>query len=187
MAIDSILYKKYNSQVKEQLKKEFNYSSTMEIPKLEKIVINMGLGKAVNDKSIVTNGVEELSLIVGQKANPTYAKKSNASYKIREGMPIGAKVTLRGQNMWNFLDKLIAVALPRIRDFRGIKTKSFDGNGNFSLGIKEIIIFPEIDLDKIKSMKGMDISLITSAKTDKEAFALIDKLGMPFNKTGGNK
>ncbi len=180
MAIKSDLYKKYQKEIKPKLFKEMKLKSVMEIPKIEKIVINMGLGKAVNDKLIVTDGIKELTMIAGQKAIPTYAKKSNASFKIREGMPIGVKVTLRGQRMYDFLYKLINFSLPRIRDFRGVKPKAFDSNGNYNLGIKEYIIFPEIELDKVRSMKGCDISIVFSTKDSEKSYKLLSELGMPF-------
>jgi len=180
MAIESRFYEKYNKEIKPQLAKELNVKTIMQVPKLEKIVINMGLGKAVNDKSIVKDAVEELTKITGQRAIETYARVSNASFKIREGMPLGVKVTLRGEKMYQFLDKLITIALPRIRDFRGVKHKAFDGNGNYSLGISEYIIFPEIDLDKVKSMKGCDITIVTSASSNDDAYKLLEKFGMPF-------
>ncbi len=180
MAIESRLFSLYNKEIKPNLFKELNFSSVMQVPKLEKIVINMGLGKAINNKNIIKEAVDELTKITGQKAIPTYAKSSNASFKIREGMPIGVKVTLRGEKMYSFLDKLITIALPRIRDFRGTNHKSFDGRGNYTLGVSEFIIFPEIDLDKVNVMKGMDISIITSTKDNEEAYKLLAKFGMPF-------
>jgi len=180
MAIESRFYEKYKKEIKPQLEKELNVKSIMQVPKLEKIVINMGLGKAINDKSIVKDAIEELTKITGQRAIETYARVSNASFKIREGMPLGVKVTLRGEKMYQFLDKLITIALPRIRDFRGVKHKAFDGNGNYSLGISEYIIFPEIDLDKVKVMKGCDISIVTSANSNEDAYKLLEKFGMPF-------
>ncbi len=178
--IEARLFVKYNTEIKPELAKELEVKSIMEVPKLEKIVINMGLGKAVNDKSVVTDGVKELTRITGQHAVITKARKSNAFFKIREGMPIGVKVTLRGEKMYAFLDKLITISLPRIRDFRGINHKAFDGKGNFTMGISEYIIFPEIDLDKVRSMKGADITIVTSAKTNEAAYALLKKFGMPF-------
>lgn len=180
MANESKLFIKYNKEIKPALEKELDVKSIMEVPKLEKIVINMGLGKAVNDKNIVKEAVKELSNIAGQEAIETYARVSNASFKIREGMAIGVKVTLRGENMYYFLEKLITMALPRIRDFRGVNHKAFDGRGNFSLGISEYIIFPEIDLDKVSTMKGMDIAIVTSAKDNESAYKLLEKFGMPF-------
>lgn len=180
MAIESRLFVKYNNEIKPELAKELSVKSVMQIPKIEKISINMGLGKAVNDKNIIKDATEELAKITGQKVIETYAKVSNASFKIREGMPLGVKVTLRGEMMYNFLDKLITIALPRIRDFRGVNNKAFDGRGNYSLGISEYIIFPEIDLDKVTFMKGMDISIVTSAKNDEDSYKLLRKFGMPF-------
>lgn len=180
MAIESRMFKKYNEVIKPELAKELEVKSIMQVPRLEKIVINMGLGKAVNDKNIVKEAVEELTRITGQQAIETYARVSNASFKIREGMPLGLKVTLRGENMYNFLDKLITVALPRIRDFRGVNHKSFDGRGNYSMGVTEYIIFPEIDLDKVSFMKGMDISIVTSTNENEHAYKLLEKFGMPF-------
>lgn len=183
MAIKSVLYNKYKKDVTKSLMKEFNYKSTMEIPRLEKIVINSGLGDATSDSKIVEIGLKELHLITGQKPVATKSKKSIATFKLREGQAIGAKVTLRRENMWNFLTKLISIAIPRIRDFRGLSTKSFDGNGNYTFGIKEQIIFPEIVYDDVKKLRGFDITIVTSAKTDKEAMFLLKELGMPFVKT----
>lgn len=185
MAIESRMYDKYKNEIRDELNKDFGFKSIMQVPKIEKIVINMGLGKATGDKSVVTDGIAELNKITGQYSNATIAKQSNSVFKLREGMPIGVKVTLRGQNMWDFLDKLISISLPRIRDFRGVKHTSFDGNGNYSLGINEFIIFPEIDLDKVKVMKGMDITIVTSTNDNKVAYALLEKLGMPFTKKRG--
>ncbi len=190
MAIKSTLYDKYINEVKPKLAKELEVKSIMQVPKIEKVVINMGLGKAVSDKSVVTDAVKELTAITGQQAIATIAKQSNASFKIREGMPIGVKVTLRGQKMYDFLDKLINVSLPRIRDFRGVKPKAFDGEGNYTLGIREYIIFPEIDLDKVRTMKGCDISIVTSSNNKEDNYKLLLYLGMPFadkNNNGGNK
>lgn len=178
----SFLEKEYQTTIRDELKKELNLKTVMAVPHLEKIVINMGLGKAVNDKSVVNDAKKELAIITGQIPIITYAKKSNASFKIREGMPIGVKITLRKEKMYDFLDKLINFALPRIRDFRGLKPTSFDGRGNYTLGINEIIIFPEIELDKVRSMKGMDITIVTSTKDDQKAFLLLQKLKMPFAK-----
>lgn len=171
----------YKKIIAKKLVSDLNLSTPMLAPKLDKIVINMGLGKAVNDKKIINDAQEELTAIVGQKVIHTFARQSNASFKIRQGMAIGVKVTLRGENMYNFLDKLISIALPRIRDFRGVSPKSFDVQGNFTLGIKEHIIFPEIDFDKVSLMKGMDITFVTSRNTDKVgAKALLTAFGMPF-------
>ncbi|MEX0814008.1 MAG: 50S ribosomal protein L5 [Chitinophagales bacterium] len=176
------LQKTYHDEVKPQLLEEFKYSSSMEIPKLMKIVINKGVNGATQDKKLVDIAVDELTTITGQKAVPTIAKKSISNFKLREGMPIGAKVTLRGIKMYEFLDRLIAVALPRVRDFRGISAKAFDGRGNYTLGVTEQIIFPEINIDKVSRITGMDITLVTNAQNDTEAKALLTKLGMPFKK-----
>ncbi|MEX2589761.1 MAG: 50S ribosomal protein L5 [Chitinophagales bacterium] len=176
------LQKTYHDEVKPQLLEEFKYSSSMEIPKLMKIVINKGVNGATQDKKLVDIAVDELTIITGQKAVPTIAKKSISNFKLREGMPIGAKVTLRGIKMYEFLDRLIAVALPRVRDFRGISAKAFDGRGNYTLGVTEQIIFPEINIDKVSRITGMDITLVTNAQNDTEAKALLTKLGMPFKK-----
>jgi len=172
----------YTNECVPALKEEFGYTNAMEIPKIEKIVLNMGLGEAVQNPKIVEGAAEELTKIAGQKAVITKAKKSIATFKLREGMPIGCRVTLRGDKMFDFLSKLVNIALPRVRDFRGISTKTFDGRGNFSMGVKEQIIFPEIDYDKIDKIKGLNITIVTSAKTDNEAFFLLNKMGMPFKK-----
>jgi len=164
------------------LKEEFNYGNVMEIPQINKIVLNMGLGEAVQNPKIVEGAVQELTLIAGQKAVVTKAKKSIATFKLREGMPIGTCVTLRGDKMFDFLSKLVNIALPRVRDFRGLSPKGFDGRGNYSMGIQEEIIFPEIDYDKIDKIKGLNITIVTSAKTDEEGRALLRMLGMPFKK-----
>ena len=173
---------KFKSEITKELMTKFEYSSVMQVPKIEKIVINMGVGDAVQNSKALDNAVAELALISGQKPLVTRAKKSIATYRLREGMPIGAKVTLRGERMYEFLDKLISVSLPRVRDFRGISSKSFDGRGNYNLGITEQIIFPEIVIDKVKKIQGMDITFVTSAKTDKEAKALLTHFGLPFKK-----
>lgn len=170
----------YTEKIVKQLMEEFNYSSVMEVPKLEKICINQGLGDAVADKKLIESSVNELSMITGQKAVVTKAKKSISNFKLREGMPIGVRVTLRNDKMYEFLERLISVALPRVRDFRGINDKSFDGKGNYSFGVMEQIIFPEIDIDKIDKVKGMNITFVTTAKTDNEAMALLSALGLPF-------
>jgi large subunit ribosomal protein L5 len=186
MAYVPRLFTKYKEQITPALMKEFNYSSVMQVPKLEKIVLNRGVGEATGDKKLIDHALEELSLITGQKAVVTLAKKSVSNFKLREEMPIGVKVTLRTQYMYEFLDRFISVALPRVRDFRGIPTKGFDGRGNFSMGIKEQIIFPEINVDKINKIVGMDVTFVTTAKTDEEALALLREFGMPFqglNKT----
>ena len=172
----------YNSQIKNDLREKFNYKNVMEIPKLEKIVINIGVGEAVANSKALDAAVNDLTAIAGQKPIITRAKKSIANFKIRENMPIGCKVTLRGEKMYEFLDKLINIAIPRVRDFRGVRATSFDGRGNYSLGIKEQLIFPEIDYDKIDQVRGMDIIMVTSAKTDEEARELLRAFGMPFKK-----
>jgi large subunit ribosomal protein L5 len=164
------------------LKEEFGYTNIMQVPKLEKIVLNMGLGEAVQNPKIVEGAAQELTLIAGQKAVVTNAKKSIAGFKLREGMPIGCRVTLRGEKMYDFFSKLVNVALPRVRDFRGVSPKAFDGRGNYSLGVKEQIIFPEIDYDKIDKIKGLNISIVTSAGTNQEGLSLLRLMGMPFRK-----
>lgn len=171
---------KYTKEIVPQLKDKFQYKSVMQVPKLTKIAINKGIGQAVSDKKMVDTGVEELTMITGQKAIPTIAKKSVSNFKLREGMPIGAKVTLRGNKMYEFLDRLMTVALPRVRDFKGIRERGFDGRGNYTLGVEEQIIFPEISIDKIKSISGMDITFVTSADTDEESLELLRAFGMPF-------
>ena len=174
------LIKKYKDEVLPQLMKDFGLKNIMEAPKLERIVINMGLGEAVQNAKIVESAVEELTAITGRKPVVTRAKKSIATFKLREGMPIGAMVTLRGEQMYDFLDRLISVALPRTRDFKGISPKAFDGRGNYTLGVREQIIFPEINYDKIDKIKGMNITFVTTAKTDEQGRALLKSLGMPF-------
>ncbi|WP_136810585.1 50S ribosomal protein L5 [Desulfosediminicola flagellatus] len=164
------------------LKEEFGYKNAMQLPKIEKIVLNMGLGEAVQNPKIVEGAADELTKIAGQKAVVTKAKKSIATFKLREGMPIGCRVTLRGDRMFDFFSKLVNIALPRVRDFRGLSPKTFDGRGNFSMGVKEQIIFPEIDYDKIDKIKGLNITIVTSAKTDDEARFLLKTMGMPFRK-----
>ncbi len=176
------LEKEYKERIIDTLMKEFGYRNVMQVPKLEKIVVSRGVGAAVSDKKQVDYAVDELTTITGQKAVPTISKKDVAAFKLRKGMPIGAKVTLRRDKMYEFLDRLITVALPRVRDFQGIKPDGFDGRGNYNLGITEQIIFPEIDFDKINKVNGMDITFVTSAKTDKEAHALLRELGLPFKK-----
>ena len=171
---------RYESECKPQLQEKFGYSNKLEIPKIEKIVLNMGLGEAVQNPKIVEKAANELTLIAGQKTVVTKARKSIATFKLREGMPIGACVTLRREKMYDFLSKLINIALPRVRDFRGISPKGFDGNGNYSMGIKEHIIFPEVDYDRIDKIRGLNISFVTNAKTDEEGHALLKTLGMPF-------
>ncbi len=176
------LEQKYVETVKPSLMKEFAYSSVMEAPKLEKVVINMGVGDAIANPKALDEAVEELTQIAGQKPVITKAKKSIANFKLREGMNIGCKVTLRGERMYEFLDKLFNISLPRVRDFRGVSATAFDGRGNYTLGVKEQLIFPEINFDKVSKVRGMDIVIVTSAKTNKEAYALLKELGMPFAK-----
>ncbi|HAB89707.1 MAG TPA: 50S ribosomal protein L5 [Bacteroidetes bacterium] len=173
---------KYKEEVAPALMETFGYSSPMAIPRLLKINLNQGVNGAVTDKKLVQSAVEEMSIIAGQRAVSTIAKKSVSNFKLREGMPIGAKVTLRRINMYEFLERLICVALPRVRDFRGVSDKGFDGRGNYTMGIKEQIIFPEIVVDKISNINGMDVTFVTSAKTDKEAYELLKHLGIPFKK-----
>ena len=172
----------YNSEIRANLVKEFEYKSVMEAPALNKIVVNIGVGDATQDKKRLEEAVEELALITGQKPIITKAKKSIATFKLREGEPIGCKVTLRGIRMYEFFDKLVSIALPRVRDFRGVSKNSFDGRGNYTLGIKEQLIFPEINYDKVQKVRGMDIIIVTTAKSDEEAYSLLKALGMPFNK-----
>ncbi|MCB9032480.1 MAG: 50S ribosomal protein L5 [Chitinophagales bacterium] len=176
------LKQKYNEEVVKALQEKYNYKSVMQVPKLTKIVVNQGVGIAVGDKKIIDTQVDEISRITGQKAVATKSKKAISNFKLREDMPIGVKVTLRGNRMYEFLDRLIAVALPQVRDFKGVNEKAFDGRGNYTLGIKEHIIFPEIDIDKINRISGMDITMVTTAQTDDEAFALLSALGLPFKK-----
>lgn len=178
----SRLKEKYQSEILPSLVEKFNYSSVMAVPKLEKIVINMGVGDAVANAKALDKAVEELAIISGQKPLITKAKKSIAGFKLREGMPIGCKVTLRGERMYDFLDKLISISLPRVRDFRGISKKSFDGRGNYTLGVKEQLIFPEINYDDVDKTRGMDIVIVTTANTDEEARELLTQMGMPFQK-----
>lgn len=174
------LKKQYNEEIVPKLMEQFQYKSIMQVPKLVKVCLNHGVGAATQDKKLVDTALNEMSLIAGQKAVPTKAKKSVSNFKLREGMTIGARATLRKVQMWEFMDRLISVALPRVRDFRGVNDKSFDGRGNYSMGITEQIIFPEIDLDKINKITGMDITFVTTAKTDAEALALLKLLGVPF-------
>ncbi len=176
------LKQKYRDDIVPSMMSKFNYESVMQVPGIEKIVINMGVGDAVQNSKALDNAVEELSLISGQKPMVTRAKKSIAGFRLREGMPIGAKVTLRGERMFEFLQKLIAVSLPRVRDFRGISKKAFDGRGNYTLGVKEQLIFPEINYDKVSKVRGMDIVIVTTSNTDEEARELLAQLGMPFQK-----
>lgn len=176
------LKEKYLTEIVPSLVEKFNYSSVMAVPKIEKIVVNMGVGDAVTNAKVLDKAVEELTEITGQKPIITKAKKSIAGFKLREGMPIGAKVTLRGERMYDFLDKLVSVSLPRVRDFRGISKKAFDGRGNYTLGVKEQLIFPEIDYDKVDKVRGMDVVIVTTANTDEEARELLGQVGMPFQK-----
>lgn len=176
------LKEKYINEVKTPLMDKFQYKSPMQIPKLEKIVINMGLGDAKENTKLLQKAVEELETISGQKPIVTKAKKSVANFKVREGMNVGAKVTLRGARMYEFLDRFLSIALPRVRDFRGVNPNSFDGRGNYSLGVKEQLIFPEIEYDKVEAVRGMDITFVTTAKTDEEARELLKLMGMPFSK-----
>lgn len=180
------LKEKYNQEVLPALKEKFQFKSVMQVPRITKICINRGIGEAVADKKLVDNGVEELTTISGQKAVPTKAKNSVSNFKLREGMPIGARVTLRGARMYEFMDRLLTVALPRVRDFKGISDKGFDGRGNYTLGVKEQIIFPEISIDKIKSIAGMDITFVTTAENDEQSFELLKAFGMPFTSTKKN-
>lgn len=180
----SVIKAKYQETIKNELMTELKYKSIMEVPRIDKIVINMGLGQATDNSKIIDEAAQELKMISGQKPLITKAKKSIAGFKLREGQAIGVKVTLRNENMYNFLDKLIMIALPRVRDFRGVSKKSFDGRGNYTLGITEQLIFPEIDFDKVKKIKGMDITIVTTAKTNQEAELLLEKIGMPFHKKG---
>ena len=176
------LQERYENEVVKSLMEKFNYSSKMQAPKIEKIVLNIGVGDAVSNSKLLDDAVNELTLITGQKPVVTRAKKSIAGFKLREGQAIGCKVTLRGERMYEFLDKLVNVSLPRVRDFRGVSNNSFDGRGNYTLGVKEQLIFPEIDYDKVNKVRGMDIVIVTTAKTDEEARELLTQFGMPFQK-----
>ena len=176
------LKEKYLKEVSPALMSKFEYNSVMQVPKVDKIVINMGVGDAVSNTKALDAAVEELQIISGQKPVVTKAKKSIATFRLREGMPIGTKVTLRGERMYDFLDKLIAISLPRVRDFRGVSKKAFDGRGNYTLGVKEQLIFPEIDYDKVSKVRGMDIVIVTTANSDEEARELLTQFGMPFQK-----
>ena len=178
----SMLKEKYNKEISKSLMDQFKYASVMEVPKLEKIVINMGVGEAAHDEKYIEAAIKDLGAIAGQKAVVTKAKKSIAGFKIREGQSIGCKVTLRGENMYNFLEKLVRIALPRVRDFRGISKTAFDGKGNYTLGVKEQLIFPEIDYDAVLQVIGMDIVFVTTAKTNEEGLALLSAFGLPFRK-----
>lgn len=174
------LKKLYDDKLKSEMQSEFGYKNAMEVPRLDKIVVNMGVGEAVNDRKKLQNAMEELALITGQRPVSTKAKKSVAGFKIRDGMAIGCKVTLRRERMWDFLDRLVTIALPRVRDFRGVKANSFDGQGNYAMGLREQIVFPEIEYDKVDETRGMDIVICTTAKSNEEAKALLSKFNMPF-------
>jgi len=176
------LKKKYQEEVVPALMKKFGYKNIMEVPKIEKIVVNMGVGEAVQNIKALENAMNDLALITGQKPSVRRAKKSEAGFKLRKGMPIGAKVTLRRDRMWDFLDRLISIALPRVRDFKGLSPKSFDGRGNYNFGLEEQTVFPEIDYDKVDKIRGMNITIVTTAETDEEAKALLELLGFPFRK-----
>lgn len=176
------LKEKYQSEIAPALMQKFNYNSVMQVPKIEKVVINMGVGEAVSNVKVLDTAVQDLELISGQKPVVTRAKKSIAGFKLRENMPIGVKVTLRGERMYHFLDKLFSVSLPRVRDFRGVSAKAFDGRGNYTLGLKEQLIFPEVEYDKVDKVRGMDIVIVTTAKSDEEARELLTQMGMPFVK-----
>ncbi|MCW3103939.1 MAG: ribosomal protein [Bacteroidetes bacterium] len=180
MAYSPRLKDKYKADVIPALQKKYGYSSSMEVPKLEKICVNQGIGDAVSDKKLIEGAIKEMTTITGQKAVSTISKKDISNFKLRKGVPIGVRVTLRGDTMYEFLDRLISVALPRIRDFRGINEKGFDGNGNYTLGVTEQIIFPEIDIDKVTKIMGMDITFVTSAPSDDQALALLSEFGLPF-------
>ncbi len=182
MSYQPRLKQEYKDRIMANLKEEFGYNSIMQVPKLEKIVLSRGVGAAVADKKLIDYAVDELTQITGQKAISTLSKKDVATFKLRKGMPIGAKITLRGERMYEFLDRLVTTALPRVRDFQGVKATGFDGRGNYNLGITEQIIFPEIDIDKVNKISGMDITFVTSAHTDKEAKSLLNELGLPFKK-----
>lgn len=177
------LKNEYNGKIISNMKKEFGYENIMQVPKLKKIVVSKGVGAAVADKKLIDHAVEEITTITGQKAIPTISKKDVASFKLRKGMPIGVKVTLRGDRMYEFLDRLVTTALPRVRDFGGVKANGFDGRGNYNLGLTEQLMFPEISYDEVTELHGFDISIVTTAKTDEEAFALLKGLGMPFKTT----
>jgi large subunit ribosomal protein L5 len=176
------LEKLYSEEIAKQLMERFEYASVMEVPRITKICLNQGIGKAVADKKMIDNAIEEMSMIAGQKAVATISTKDVSNFKLRKGMPIGCRVTLRRERMYEFLDRLISVSLPRTRDFRGVRPKGFDGRGNYTFGIKEQIIFPEIDIDKVKNINGMDITIVTNARTDEEAKALLEAFGFPFSK-----
>lgn len=179
-AVAPRLRARYQTEIVPALKEHFSFSSVMQVPRLEKIVVNMGLGEAVREPRLLEIATDDLAIITGQKAIVTKARKSIAGFKLRAGMPIGAKVTLRGSRMWEFLDRLLSIALPRIRDFRGLNPRAFDGDGNYTMGVTEQLIFPEIDYDKVQRQLGMDITIVTTARTNEEGFALLEALGFPF-------
>jgi large subunit ribosomal protein L5 len=176
------LQTRYSEQVAPALMKKFNYTSVMQVPRLEKICLNQGVNGATSDKKLVDNAVQEMSIIAGQKAVPSKSRKDISNFKLRKNVPIASRVTLRRERMYEFLDRFVSISLPRVRDFKGVNSKGFDGRGNFNMGIKEQIIFPEIDIDKVTKLNGMDVTFVTSAKTDEEAYALLEALGMPFTK-----
>lgn len=180
------LIKKYKEEIVPSLQKQFGYKSIMQVPQLKKISVNQGLGAAITDKKMIDTGIEEMTKITGQKAVATKSKKDISNFKLRKGMPIGVRVTLRGDNMYEFLDRLVSVAIPRVRDFRGINDKGFDGRGNYTFGVPEQIIFPEIELDKVNNINGMDVTFVTSAPTDKECMALLKEFGLPFKNQKNN-
>src|SRR5918997_1809929 len=175
---------RYNDEIRPALIERFGYSSSMQAPKLDKVVVNMGLGDAKQDSKVLDNAMEQLATIAGQKPNVRRARKSIAQFKVRDGMPVGLAVTLRGERAYEFLDRLMSVAVPRIRDFRGLNPRAFDGRGNYTMGVREQIIFPEIDYDAIDQVRGLDVTIVTSAQNDAEAFALLEALGMPFARDG---
>lgn len=181
------LAKRFKDEIAPALMKKFNYTSVMQVPRITKICLNQGVNGATTDKKLVDIAVAEMTSIAGQKAVASYAKKAISNFKLREGMPIGTRVTLRSEKMYEFLDRLLAVALPRVRDFRGVNNKGFDGRGNYTLGVKEQIIFPEMEIDKVSRINGMDVTFVTTAKTDAEAYALLEAFGMPFKKETVNK
>ena len=184
MAIPSALRERYNKTAKGELQKQFSYSNVMQIPKVEKVILNIGMGESIGNSKAMDAAAGDLATITGQRPVVTKSKKAISNFRLRIGMPIGLKVTLRGPRMWHFYEKLVTVALPRIRDFQGIPERSFDGRGNFSLGLKEQLVFPEIEYDKIDRLRGMEITIVTTAKTDEEARALLRTLGMPFQQKG---
>lgn len=180
------LKEKYLKEIVPALQEKFQFKSVMEVPRIQKICINKGMGIAVTDKKLIDAGIEEMTTITGQKAVPTLSKKAISNFKLRENMPIGVRVTLRGEKMYEFMDRLMTVALPRVRDFKGLNAKGFDGRGNYTLGVKEQIIFPEISIDKVNKITGMDITFVTNARTDEESFELLKGFGMPFSQKNNN-